>query len=133
MCCCRGQGRRCITRAARLLLTLLAFRANCPSPPPAPDLDLDAARPTDYDVRAFFLHRPRDQLYRRIDARVEEMVAGGLLTVGLQLGWVWLVVVVGGPAACGLRAMSLVGLVLGAAVRASCAPRIRSSSLRASS
>lgn len=45
------------------------------------ELDLDAQRPTDYDCRCFFLHRPRAELYRRIDGRVEEMVAGGLLTV----------------------------------------------------
>jgi tRNA dimethylallyltransferase len=32
-----------------------------------------------YDFRAFFLPRPREELYRRIDARVEEMVAGGLV------------------------------------------------------
>lgn len=56
-------------------------RSTPPLPAPQADQDLDAARPTDYDVRAFFLHRPRAQLYRRIDARVEEMVAGGLLTV----------------------------------------------------
>ncbi len=45
------------------------------------ELDLDAQRPTDYDCRCFFLHRPRAELYRRIDGRVEEMMAGGLLTV----------------------------------------------------
>ncbi|KAI7839677.1 hypothetical protein COHA_006486 [Chlorella ohadii] len=44
------------------------------------ELDLDAQRPTDYDCRCFFLHRPRAELYRRIDGRVEEMMAGGLLT-----------------------------------------------------
>ncbi|KAL4434476.1 hypothetical protein ABPG75_000917 [Micractinium tetrahymenae] len=46
---------------------------------PLADLDLNEERPTDYDCRCFFLHRPRLELYRRIDARVEEMVAGGLL------------------------------------------------------
>ena len=57
-------------------------------PPPAlpclpcpADQNLDAERPTDYDCRCFFLHRPRLELYRRIDGRVEEMVAGGLLKV----------------------------------------------------
>ena len=45
------------------------------------DQNLDAQRPSDYDCRCFFLHRPRLQLYHRIDARVEEMVAGGLLKV----------------------------------------------------
>lgn len=56
------------------------------TPTPAPlcttELDLDAQRPTDYDCRCFFLHRPRAELYRRIDGRVEEMMASGLLTVG---------------------------------------------------
>jgi hypothetical protein len=57
-----------------------------PCPPCLPcsapaDQNLDAARPTDYDCRCFFLHRPRLELYRRIDGRVEEMVAGGLLKV----------------------------------------------------
>lgn len=76
--CWRGAvaGVRCCSRAYL-----------CPLPPPPlpsnADLDLDARRPPDYDCRAFFLHRPRAQLYRRIDARVEEMVAGGLLTVRL--------------------------------------------------
>lgn len=58
-----------------------------PQPPPTspssplPDQDLSDERPTDYDCRCFFLHRPRLELYRRIDARVEDMVAGGLLQV----------------------------------------------------
>lgn len=43
------------------------------------DLNLDEAAPMDYDFRCFFLARPRTILYRRIDSRVEEMVAGGLL------------------------------------------------------
>lgn len=43
-------------------------------------------RPTDYDCRCFFLHRPRLELYRRIDARVEEIVAGGLLQARQPLG-----------------------------------------------
>ena len=51
------------------------------------ELDLDAQRPTDYDCRCFFLHRPRAELYRRIDGRVEEMMASGLLTVGVWCCW----------------------------------------------
>jgi tRNA dimethylallyltransferase len=39
----------------------------------------DAARPPDYDFRPFFLTRPRVDLYRRVDARVEDMVARGLV------------------------------------------------------
>ncbi|KAL4419077.1 hypothetical protein ABPG77_002218 [Micractinium sp. CCAP 211/92] len=46
---------------------------------PLADQDLSDEHPTDYDCRCFFLHRPRLELYRRIDARVEDMVAGGLL------------------------------------------------------
>ncbi|EFN51365.1 hypothetical protein CHLNCDRAFT_55198 [Chlorella variabilis] len=46
---------------------------------PLADQDLDAGTPTHYDCRCFFLHRPRLELYRRIDGRVEEMVAAGLL------------------------------------------------------
>ncbi|GAB4815722.1 hypothetical protein N2152v2_002768 [Parachlorella kessleri] len=45
----------------------------------AGELDLDESRPLDYDFRCFFLHRPRAQLYSRIDQRVEQMVQGGLL------------------------------------------------------
>ena len=48
---------------------------------PLAELDLDTAAPLDYDFRCFFLNRPRACLYRRIDARVEQMVAGGLLQV----------------------------------------------------
>jgi hypothetical protein len=43
------------------------------------ELDADPASPPPLDCRAFFLHRPRTQLYRRIDARVEDIVRGGLL------------------------------------------------------
>jgi len=46
---------------------------------PLAELDLDRAGPPDYDVRRFFLARPREQLYRRIDARCERIAAGGLL------------------------------------------------------
>lgn len=49
-------------------------------------LNLDEAAPLDYDFRCYFLSRPREELYRRIDARVEDMVAGGLLQeVGREL------------------------------------------------
>eukprot|EP00887_Chlorella_sp_A99_P000641 scaffold5.g641.t1 len=43
------------------------------------ELDADPSAAPAYDCRCFFLHRPRLQLFRRIDTRVEEMVAGGLL------------------------------------------------------
>ena len=33
----------------------------------------------DYDFRCYFLSRPRVELYRRIDARVEDMVEGGVI------------------------------------------------------
>ena len=49
---------------------------------PLAELDLDVGAPLDYDFRCFFLNRPRVELYRRIDARCEEMVVGGLLQVG---------------------------------------------------
>ena len=48
---------------------------------PLAELDLDTAAPLDYDCRCFFLNRRRIDLYRRIDARCEEMLAGGLLQV----------------------------------------------------
>ena len=35
---------------------------------------------------AFFLYRPRLEMYRRIDARVEEMVEAGLLQVPWRAG-----------------------------------------------
>ena len=44
-------------------------------------LDIDEAAPLDFDFRCFFLHRPRIDLYRRIDLRCEQMVARGLLQV----------------------------------------------------
>jgi hypothetical protein len=53
------------------------------------DQDLDAAAPTDYDCRCFFLYRPRIELYRLIDARVEQMVDGGLLQVWHRTWGVW--------------------------------------------
>ena len=43
------------------------------------DLDRDGTAPVEYDFRCFFLHRPRIQLYRRIDERVEVMMSRGLL------------------------------------------------------
>ena len=48
---------------------------------PLAELDLDTAAPLDYDFRCFFLNRRRSDLYRRIDARCEQMLAGGLLQV----------------------------------------------------
>lgn len=46
---------------------------------PLAALNLDEAAPPDYDFRAFFLHRPRAELYSRIDQRVEQMMMGGLM------------------------------------------------------
>lgn len=48
---------------------------------PRAELDHDRAAPPDYDFRRFFLTRPREQLYRRIDARCERIAADGLLPV----------------------------------------------------
>ena len=45
------------------------------------ELDIDEQAPLDYDFRCFFLHRPRMDLYRRIDFRCEEMIKRGLLQV----------------------------------------------------
>ena len=45
------------------------------------ELDLDVAAPLDFDFRCFFLNRPRSQMYRRIDERVEQMMADGLMQV----------------------------------------------------
>ena len=45
----------------------------------------DQAAPLDFDFRPFFLHRRREHLYRRIDARCEEMVQRGLLQVMLVM------------------------------------------------
>ena len=55
---------------------------------PLGELNLDVEAPLDYDFRCFFLNRSRLELYRRIDARVEAMVCGGLLqvTTSLQQG-----------------------------------------------
>ena len=39
----------------------------------------DAARPGDYDERIYALDWPREALYRRIDLRVDDMVARGLV------------------------------------------------------
>lgn len=36
-------------------------------------------RPQNYDFRCWFLHRPRENLYRRIEQRCDEMIAAGLL------------------------------------------------------
>ena len=48
---------------------------------PLGELNLDVEAPLDYNFRCFFLNRNRIDLYRRIDARVEDMVCGGLLQV----------------------------------------------------
>lgn len=44
------------------------------------ELDRDDGATPKYDFRCFFLVRPRIQLYRRIDERVEVMLAHGLIT-----------------------------------------------------
>lgn len=44
------------------------------------ELDRDDTASPEYDFRCFFLVRPRIQLYRRIDERVEVMLAHGLIT-----------------------------------------------------
>ena len=49
---------------------------------PLKQLDLDVNAQLDYDFRCFFLNRPRVQLFRRIDQRCCDMLAGGLLQVG---------------------------------------------------
>ena len=36
-------------------------------------------KPQNYNFRCWFLHRPREQLYQRIEKRCEEMIAQGLL------------------------------------------------------
>lgn len=36
-------------------------------------------RPLTYDFRCWFLHRPKEELYRRIDKRCERMLEGGFL------------------------------------------------------
>ncbi|CAL5221867.1 g4129 [Coccomyxa viridis] len=46
---------------------------------PLGELNLDVEAPLDYKFCCFFLNRNRIDLYRRIDARVEDMVCGGLL------------------------------------------------------
>lgn len=62
-------------RLNRVLEIVLATRR------PLAELDLDTEAPLDYNFRCFFLNRPRVELYRRIDARCEEMVMSGLLQV----------------------------------------------------
>lgn len=46
---------------------------------PMAEVALNATADLDYDFRGVFLHRNRIELFRRIDRRCEEMVAGGLL------------------------------------------------------
>jgi len=43
------------------------------------ELNLNETAPLDYDFRCYFLSRPREELYRRIDARVEDMMLNGLI------------------------------------------------------
>ncbi len=56
-------------------------------------MSLDQARPADYPARLFALSWPRERLYARIDARVDEMIGAGLvnevknlLNNGLSIG-----------------------------------------------
>lgn len=46
---------------------------------PLSQQNLNTTAPLDYDFRCFFLHRPRVELCRRIDERVETIVHTGLL------------------------------------------------------
>ncbi|KAK9833352.1 hypothetical protein WJX84_005140 [Apatococcus fuscideae] len=46
---------------------------------PLAQLDLSKEAELDYDFRCFFLNRPRMELYRRIDARCEQMLHNGIL------------------------------------------------------
>lgn len=48
------------------------------------ELDMDTNMPQKYDFRCFFLTRPRIELYRRIDERVEEMFLSGLISETFQ-------------------------------------------------
>lgn len=48
---------------------------------PLAQLDLSADAELDYDFRCFFLNRPRMELYRRIDARCEQMLHRGIFQV----------------------------------------------------
>lgn len=48
---------------------------------PLADQDIKLTSTLRYDVRAFFLSRPRMELYRRIDARCERMLLAGLVEV----------------------------------------------------
>ena len=82
----------------------------CPALPCPADQNLDAARPTDYDCRCFLLHHPRLELYRRIDGRVEEMVAGGLLKASAEGGGGLRVGRLGRPAFMGKQVEGLVAV-----------------------
>ncbi|CAG9460458.1 unnamed protein product [Pedinophyceae sp. YPF-701] len=46
---------------------------------PMSSMDVDLTRDLDYDFRCFFLFRDRQDLYRRIDRRVEQMFIEGIL------------------------------------------------------
>ena len=48
---------------------------------PRSDFNLNTGTPLDFDIRCFFLDRPRISLYRRIDLRCEQMLQGGMLQV----------------------------------------------------
>lgn len=52
---------------------------------PLADQDLNKDAPSDYDFRCYFLHRPRLELYRRIDERVESIVSEGLLEEAIDM------------------------------------------------
>eukprot|EP00873_Tetraselmis_striata_P029385 jgi/Tetstr1/449649/TSEL_036717.t1 len=54
------------------LLQALALKIIRVTGAPLPRLEADPSK-LDYDFRCFFLHRPRIELCRRIDVRVEEM------------------------------------------------------------
>lgn len=42
-------------------------------------------KPQNYDFRCWFLHRPRDLLYKRIEKRCDQMIADGFLDEVIQL------------------------------------------------
>ena len=51
---------------------------------PRSKLNLDTKAPLEYDIRCFYLDRPRISLYRRIDLRCEQMLQGGMLQVHMH-------------------------------------------------
>ena len=48
---------------------------------PLAEMDIPPDSEPDYDFRCFFLNRPRMELYRRIDARCEQMLYKGIMQV----------------------------------------------------